>query len=259
MSGGVATKTCQAPDCSKRVRQMWCSEACRKRTKYGGTCESCGKKTDGSNGAGKAPKLCVRCFGESRRVWDRESILEALDLWVEHFGESPTVTDWNPAFAVKCSEATRREKRERYATGRWPSIHTVYKYFSSWNEMLRQAGREPNRRMIAKGTWTKEAIIAAIREWAEIRGRLPTIEAWTKAEVGVHPCATTVRNVFGTWGQALEAAGFEARPQSRKRRPLKKKVRQKKTTLLPPPPPVIKPEANTPTANRARVSAMRGS
>jgi hypothetical protein len=37
----------------------WCSNLCRKRTLYSGTCEVCGAPTNGSNGREKAPKRCA--------------------------------------------------------------------------------------------------------------------------------------------------------------------------------------------------------
>lgn len=47
-----------------RGRRKWCSERCRKETLYGGTCERCGGKTDGSRGRAKAPSICGDCLAE---------------------------------------------------------------------------------------------------------------------------------------------------------------------------------------------------
>ncbi len=41
--------------------RKWCSDPCRKRALYAGTCESCGGPTDGSQGRVAAPKRCVVC------------------------------------------------------------------------------------------------------------------------------------------------------------------------------------------------------
>ena len=41
--------------------RKWCSERCRKRHLYGGTCQMCGAPTNASVGKGKAPALCYRC------------------------------------------------------------------------------------------------------------------------------------------------------------------------------------------------------
>jgi hypothetical protein len=37
-----------------------------RRTRTGGVCESCGAKTDGSNGPAKAPRLCASCSAIER-------------------------------------------------------------------------------------------------------------------------------------------------------------------------------------------------
>lgn len=38
-----------------------------RRARYGGTCEVCGGQTDGSNGAAKAPKRCLKCATKPTR------------------------------------------------------------------------------------------------------------------------------------------------------------------------------------------------
>lgn len=38
------------------------SKVAARKASYGGVCERCGGKTDGSNGRAKAPKLCAACY-----------------------------------------------------------------------------------------------------------------------------------------------------------------------------------------------------
>lgn len=60
--------------------------------------------------------------------------------------------------------------------------------------------------------WTAEAVVAAMRRWADAHdGRPPTADDWHHAGDG-YPSASTVYShggsPFGSWSDALEAAGF---------------------------------------------------
>lgn len=57
--------------------------------------------------------------------------------------------------------------------------------------------------------WTEQAIIQAIKDWNEIRGEPPKIKDWRYAQPPHWPSAYTAVGKFGTWGRALQAAGFE--------------------------------------------------
>lgn len=54
--------------------------------------------------------------------------------------------------------------------------------------------------------WTRDAIIQALHQWAETHGGPPDAKEWEKG--GDHPSYATVRNHFGTWANALAAAGY---------------------------------------------------
>jgi Homing endonuclease associated repeat len=56
-------------------------------------------------------------------------------------------------------------------------------------------------------SWTDEAIIAALRAWAQKYGASPKEVAWRRAGEG-HPSSTCVSQHFGTWNRALTAAGL---------------------------------------------------
>jgi Homing endonuclease associated repeat len=62
--------------------------------------------------------------------------------------------------------------------------------------------------------WTRERIVASLRWWADQQDRAPTYNAWRRADRhGRRPTSARVQQVLGSWSAALEAAGFEPRPQ----------------------------------------------
>jgi hypothetical protein len=249
---------CAAPDCWEPCRRKWCSELCRRRTMYGGTCKYCGAKTDGSNGAAKAPEVCRSCQGHERKEWTREAILAALRLWVERFGEAPTVTDWSEAHARKCSLQTQEKKRRRRETGRWPGPTLVAAEFGSWKGMLELA-ELPLPRMAMRGTWTRETVVESMRAWAAEHGRPPRATDWTHAEQGAHPSSKTVYDLFGSWPAGLAAAGFSPSPPAPRPSPPRRRSRPDRSSLprRSPRKELEEPVMNTPAANRARVASMR--
>lgn len=58
--------------------------------------------------------------------------------------------------------------------------------------------------------WTREAIIFAIRKWANDYGEPPHSKLW-KRSVDGYPSTWTVKNEFGSWNNAIRAAGFTPR------------------------------------------------
>lgn len=82
--------------------------------------------------------------------------------------------------------------------------------------------REPKHCATCATIWTPEAVIAAIRDWADEHGGVPpttpcwapghhNAKDWMRAEyeTGRWPHSRLVCRVFGTWNAALIAAGFE--------------------------------------------------
>jgi hypothetical protein len=74
-------------------------------------------------------------------------------------------------------------------------------------------------------SWTWDQIVAAIQAWAERTGEPPTSNGWRKSTSSPtettdrtpapndHPTTGRVTRVFGSWSEAIEAAGFTPRPQ----------------------------------------------
>jgi hypothetical protein len=67
-----------------------------RKASYGGTCEGCGARTDGSNGPGSAPRLCAACTvakQHDEREWTRKTIIEAFREFAAVMGRPPRAAD----------------------------------------------------------------------------------------------------------------------------------------------------------------------
>jgi hypothetical protein len=93
--------------------------------------------------AGVAPKAAA-----GRKVWDRDTIINAIHEWVATYGEPPRAADWNPSSAKWAGQLWRVE---RYRAGRadgsgWPALNAAKRPFGgSLNAAIRAAGYEPAR------------------------------------------------------------------------------------------------------------------
>jgi DNA-binding CsgD family transcriptional regulator len=107
--------------------RIWCSEKCRK-DQYGGECENCGAKTDGSNGRANAPKLCRYC-AETKYAERNQRLIEMWEAGVptwyiaEQLGMSEsTVTGWihddrrrnGASHSVRRLPGNYEQRRERW-------------------------------------------------------------------------------------------------------------------------------------------------
>ena len=114
-----------------------------RRASYAGTCEMCGSRTDGSNGPGSAPSVCLGCI-----TWDRESVLAALDDFFHTYSRSPRVVDASP--------------------GVIPFEATAKRLFGSWNAMLEAAGMPLNIDRRASTQAEMEALLRAGKTPSEV-------------------------------------------------------------------------------------------
>lgn len=66
-------------------------------------------------------------------------------------------------------------------------------------------------------TWTREQIIAAIQRWEKEHGSPPSATQWIRRGE-YHPALSTIystsSSLFGSWSEALRAAGFEPKRRS---------------------------------------------
>ena len=103
-------------------------------------------------------------------------------------------------------------------------------------ELLAPLGRAEPR--VARGYWTREAIIDAIHSWTSTYGEPPRATDWRPATAlrngqperaarfseGLWPHASTVLKRFGRWNDAIYAAGYE--PRMKRRRDGRRRARQ---------------------------------
>jgi DNA-binding CsgD family transcriptional regulator len=150
-------------------------------------CRDCG-------GPAVTADRCPRCAATYARPphWTRQQVIRALRAWAREEGRAPTSVDWTPG------GDTRRKWAREYP--RWPSCVTVTTLFGTWNDGLAAAELRPRRRY-----WKRDAITAALRDFARSNARPPTHADLSRAEL---PSPGTVRAHFGSLQAALDAAGL---------------------------------------------------
>lgn len=115
---------------------------------------------------------------------DKEYLIEELQTLGDELGRTPMYDDL-----------------EEYPT--YPSVYPYACVFGTWNDALRAAGYEIN----VRSTVDREEIIDQLQTVAEDIGQTPSVTEWRKLEnrVGV----TTIARHFGSWIDAIDAAGLE--------------------------------------------------
>ncbi len=180
-----------------------------RRTRYQGVCEDCGAATDGSNGRAAAPRWCRNCVSAHVTVWTREKIIEAIQAWAEKHGRPPRAhPDWARADETHPSSSTIVQQSSHPGAA-----------FRSWADAIEAAGF-PRPHVGVYGDrehWTPERIIRTIQAWNDEHGAPPTMDDWKGTKQG-RPTAGCVVSHFGTWNNAISAAGLPPRKTSRPRR-----------------------------------------
>jgi hypothetical protein len=125
----------------------------QRKTRYSGTCESCGNPTTGCNGHANAPTRCAACtcaMQHAARYWTRETIVTRFKEFHAATGRAPTSVDamckiGAPSIAAQLSTARLREIEAIPDTVALPPPSIVCREFDSWHAALRAAGFTPNR------------------------------------------------------------------------------------------------------------------
>lgn len=147
---------------------------------------------------GSWPEALRAAGYDANAGWTRERILDAMLDWSrDHGHRAPVGADWKTADP----------------DGRWPCEDTVRRLFGTWTAAVGAAGFAP------PPTWTRGRIIDAMAEWARTHGRPPRTTDWQKTDPdGRHPTMMTVFSRFGSWSQAIAAAGLGDDPASTRTR-----------------------------------------
>jgi hypothetical protein len=160
-------------------------------------CRSC---ADPVVGEARHCHACATRLANPRR-WTHEEVIAAVKKWIDLEGRAPTTTDWRP---VRHDGASRWEEE----FGEWPPASVGRIVFGGWGMMLEAAGVGAN-----KPSWEPEAILAALRAYAEEYGDPPAKQELERPPPGF-PSARTVRRHFGSFTAGLRAAGLEPRGRS---------------------------------------------
>lgn len=89
----------------------------------------------------------------------------------------------------------------------YPSCDTIVNHFGSFNEAIKAAGLVPNKTPSNTFTnFSKKGIVLAIQEFYIINNRIPSTRDFMNNSR--YPSNSIVKNTFGSWNNAIEAAGF---------------------------------------------------
>lgn len=122
-----------------------------------------------------------------KKIWTREKILWAFYEWKLEHGSFPHRNAW------------------RKAGENHPSDKPVIQMFGTWEAVLRAAENFRSQRPHPD----EEEIIALMKAWHAEHGIAPVAGDWDTDKT--YPTPGWVRQHFGTWNAAIEAAGFYPR------------------------------------------------
>ena len=149
--------------------------------------------------AGGDPCQRSSLLGRVQRAFTREQALDALRAWARETGDPRRRAAWQTQRFGGAAKWTAERPR-------FPSASMISRLFGSWEAAQRGAGFTPGRRR-----WTNDAIIDALRRDADRRGRPPFYAEWQHGASYEHPDTSTAVDRFGTWREALRAAGLPPR------------------------------------------------
>ena len=121
--------------------------------------------------------------------YSKESIIEAIITFNAEHGKPPVRKDFT-------------------SNKNYPSAATVENRFGSWSAAIEAAGLSVRKNKAKHQTLSKEIVIEDIRIFYKKHGNIPTKKDFTKNPEYVSH--TSVRNIFGSWNAAIEAAGFKS-------------------------------------------------
>lgn len=152
--------------------------------------------------AGIARSLHMQHRKPYPRRWSDDELIGFLQEASQAVGGVLTCGDYND---YARSRSTRKKP--------WPTHQTIFKRFGSWREALSRAGLRSNPASAITGKYLFEDshCVDALRDAARELETAPTVqqyEEFARSSNGGVPSSATIRNRFGSWIDALRAAGL---------------------------------------------------
>lgn len=120
-------------------------------------------------------------------MYTKESIINSIQEYYKNTSKIPTSRDF--------------QKLSGY-----PGATTVQRYFGNWNKAIEEAGLISNTPTYAT-SYTKEYIINSIQEYYKNNKVVPSYRDFQNNKD--YPNSSTIKNYFGSWNNAIQAAGFQ--------------------------------------------------
>jgi hypothetical protein len=122
-----------------------------------------------------------------RRAWTRQQVIRALRAWRDEHGRPPRHDEWARAGDAR------------------PPATTVSARFGTWSSALESAGLPTVRH-----AWTREHILAGLKEFASEHGRPPSTLDLRDTRGTPYPPGSAVQRTFGSHRAALAQLGWSA-------------------------------------------------
>ena len=134
---------------------------------------------------------------------------EAIELAGLDWSEIRKLQEWDRKRIIKAIQLRKKKGKSLYQSDIRKDDYALYlagwRYFSSWGKALEEAGFDASKARKNK-QWSKSKIIQAIKEYHK-KGIPLNIVSIKKADPKLLDAA---KYHFGSWGKALEEAGFDA-------------------------------------------------
>jgi hypothetical protein len=187
---GWLDELCSISGVSRRKQNgHWTYQRCELEAKKYKSRSELSKKSPGAyqtaRSEGWLPSIYKAASLRNKTFQDPKQMVLAIKKWARDNGRSPTL-------------------RELESVPGLPSPKTIYKYFGSYERALALAGLQPNRVFLRD----RVQMISEIKRVAKKIKSTPSEKAFLKHTI-LNKSVSAYRRMFGSWNQAIEAAGLE--------------------------------------------------
>lgn len=139
----------------------------------------------------KCEVLCRKCHATHHKGHSKQDCIDALQYVAEKLDKSPTILEY------------REHRKDKH-----PSNWTIQEKFDSWDKGKQAAGLSACAN--DNDLHTEQDCIDALQYVAEKLDKSPYQSEYTDHRKEKHPSYVTIRNKFGCWNKAKEAANLTA-------------------------------------------------